>query len=114
MKNNIIRIALLVFGFTSLVNTANAQDPAFSQFYSNPLYLNPAFAGANNGGCPTATLNYRDQWPGIGRTYVTYSASYDQHVDALGGGLGVIVAQDKSGSKPKHFAFTFIFLPSRS
>ena len=98
MKNNIFRIALLVFGFTLLGNTANAQDPAFSQFYSNPLYLNPAFTGANNGGCPTATLNYRDQWPGIGRTYVTYSASYDQHIDALGGGLGVIVAQDKSGS----------------
>ena len=31
-------------------------------------------------------LNYRDQWPGIGRTYVTYSASYDQHIDVLGGG----------------------------
>jgi type IX secretion system PorP/SprF family membrane protein len=98
MKNNIFKSVLLVFTLILLGKSANAQDPAFSQFYSNPLYLNPAFAGANNGGCPTSTLNYRDQWPGIGRTYVTYSASYDQHVDALGGGLGVIVAQDKSGS----------------
>jgi type IX secretion system PorP/SprF family membrane protein len=98
MKNNIFKSVLLVFTLILLGKAANAQDPAFSQFYSNPLYLNPAFAGANNGGCPTSTLNYRDQWPGIGRTYVTYSASYDQHVDALGGGLGVIVAQDKSGS----------------
>ena len=24
---------------------AHAQDPEFSQFYSNPLLLNPAFAG---------------------------------------------------------------------
>ncbi len=23
----------------------NAQDPKFSQFYANPIYLNPAFAG---------------------------------------------------------------------
>ena len=98
MKNNIVRITTLIFGLLLVCNTGLAQDPAFSQFYSNPLYLNPAFAGANNGGCPTANLNYRDQWPGIGRTYVTYSASYDQHIDALGGGLGVIVAQDKSGS----------------
>ena len=98
MKNNIVRINTLIFGLLLVCNTGLAQDPAFSQFYSNPLYLNPAFAGANNGGCPTANLNYRDQWPGIGRTYVTYSASYDQHIDALGGGLGVIVAQDKSGS----------------
>jgi type IX secretion system PorP/SprF family membrane protein len=98
MKNNLLKTILLAFSLVLLGKTANAQDPAFSQFYSNPLYLNPAFAGANNNGCPTATLNYRDQWPGIGRTYVTYSASYDQHVDALGGGLGIIVAQDKSGS----------------
>ena len=76
---------------------ANAQDPAFSQFYANPLYLNPAFAGATPKGCPRANLNYRDQWPGIGRTYVTTSASYDQHIDALGGGLGIIVSQDRSG-----------------
>jgi type IX secretion system PorP/SprF family membrane protein len=98
MKNNILKSFLLAFALVLLGNNAYGQDPAFSQFYSNPLYLNPAFAGANNNGCPTAILNYRDQWPGIGRTYVTYSASYDQHVDALGGGLGVIVAQDKSGS----------------
>ena len=98
MKNNLLKTILLTFSLVLLGKTANAQDPAFSQFYSNPLYLNPAFAGANNNGCPTATLNYRDQWPGIGRTYVTYSASYDQHVDALGGGLGIIIAQDKSGS----------------
>ena len=85
----------LVLLFT---NTANAQDPAFSQFYANPLYLNPAFAGASADGCPRATLNYRDQWPGIGRTYVTYSVSYDQHIDGIGGGLGIIVAQDRSGN----------------
>lgn len=98
MKNNFIRITILVLGFTLLGNTTNAQDATFSQFFSNPLYLNPAFAGANNGGCPTASLNYRDQWPGIGRTYVTYTASYSQHVDALGGGLGVLVMQDKTGT----------------
>ena len=26
--------------------TASAQDPEFTQFYSNLVYLNPAFAGA--------------------------------------------------------------------
>jgi type IX secretion system PorP/SprF family membrane protein len=86
---------LLCFLF---VDSSKAQDPAFSQFYANPLYLNPAFAGASAGGCPRATLNYRDQWPGIGRTYVTFSAAYDQHVNALGGGLGIIVAKDRSGA----------------
>jgi len=78
-------------------NTANAQDPSFSQFYASPLYLNPAFAGAGPDGCPRATLNYRDQWPGIGRTYVTTSAAYDQHINALGGGLGILIMNDRSG-----------------
>ena len=98
MKNNILKSFLLSFTLVLLGNNAYGQDPAFSQFYSNPLYLNPAFAGANNNGCPTTNLNYRDQWPGIGRTYVTYSASYDQHVDALGGGIGILVHQDQAGS----------------
>ena len=72
-----------------------AQDPEFTQFYANPLYLNPAFAGTAR--CPRVNLNYRNQWPAISGTYVTYSASYDQHFDALAGGLGLLVTNDKAG-----------------
>lgn len=75
--------------------SAFAQDPVFTQFYANPLYLNPAFAGTAR--CPRAVLNYRNQWPNISGTFVTYSASYDQHVDALAGGLGILVTNDKAG-----------------
>lgn len=72
-----------------------AQDPEFTQFYANPLYLNPAFAGASR--CPRFVLNYRNQWPGITGRFITYSASYDQHVDALSGGLGFLVTHDEAG-----------------
>lgn len=72
-----------------------AQDPEFTQFYANPLYLNPAFAGTAK--CPRAILNYRNQWPSISGTFVTYNASYDQHVDVLHGGLGLMVTQDRAG-----------------
>ena len=96
MLNNISKIFIVVAACFFISHDANAQDPAFSQFYANPLYLNPAFAGTN--GCPRANLNYRDQWPGIGRTYVTTSASWDQHINAIGGGLGVMVSQDRSGA----------------
>lgn len=77
--------------------TANlkAQDPQFTQFYANPLYLNPAFAGTNI--CPRVSLNYRNQWPALSGTFVTYSASYDQHVKALSGGLGLLVMNDQAG-----------------
>lgn len=74
---------------------AFAQDPEFTQFYANPLYLNPAFAGTAR--CPRINLNYRNQWPAISGTYVTYSASYDQHFDAIAGGVGLLVMNDKAG-----------------
>ena len=83
-------ILLLVISFRSA-----AQDPTFSQYYSNKLYLNPAFAGTAK--CPRLTLNYRNQWPGIDNSFVTYSASYDQQVDALNGGIGVLVMTDRAG-----------------
>ena len=98
MSNRIFSIFIIIAMFLCISNNVKAQDPAFSQFYANPLYLNPAFAGASEGGCPRATLNYRDQWPGISRAYVTTSASWDQHVNAVGGGLGMIVSQDRSGA----------------
>jgi len=96
MFNHISKIIIAVSVFLFIEKSAQAQDPAFSQFYANPLYLNPAFAGTNE--CPRVSLNYRDQWPGIGRTYITTSASYDKHISAIGGGLGLMVAQDRAGA----------------
>ena len=69
----IFAILSCLFVFAS----ANAQDPAFTQFYANPLYLNPAMAGSH--GCPRFALNYRNEWPQLSGNYVTYSASYDQY-----------------------------------
>lgn len=75
---------------------ARAQDPQFSQFYANHLYLNPAFAGSAR--CPRFSLNYRNQWPAISGNFVTYSASYDQHIDAIQGGIGVNAFVDMSAN----------------
>lgn len=78
--------------FASAWNDLKAQDPQFTQFYANPLYLNPAFAGTAR--CPRICMNYRNQWPNLSGTYVTYAASYDQHIDAISGGIGIMVNQD--------------------
>jgi type IX secretion system PorP/SprF family membrane protein len=72
-----------------------SQDPEFSQFYANPLYLNPALAGAAI--CPRLVGNFRDQWPTVGGAFVTYSASYDQYVDFLHGGIGLLFVADRTG-----------------
>jgi type IX secretion system PorP/SprF family membrane protein len=84
-------IAILLFPASATL----AQDPHFSQFYANPLYLNPAFAGSAI--CPRLVMNYRNQWPAIPGTYVTYNASYDQYVSNLSGGLGLLVNTDAAG-----------------
>ena len=93
VKRYIIILAVLVLGNC---NFTSAQDAHFSQFYSNPLYLNPALAGAEN--CPRFTLNYRNQWPGFGQTYVTYSLGYDQYISAIHGGIGVHLLHDNQAS----------------
>lgn len=72
--------------------TASAQDLEFTQFYANPLYLNPAFAGTN--GCARFTANYRNQWPALSGNYVSYAAAYDQYFDNINGGFGVILTND--------------------
>ncbi|MEI7733963.1 MAG: PorP/SprF family type IX secretion system membrane protein [Ferruginibacter sp.] len=68
---------LVVIISTLLVSVmAHAQDPHFSQFFSSPLTLNPAFTGKFNGLWRLAA-NHRDQWPSIPKAYVTSSASID-------------------------------------
>jgi type IX secretion system PorP/SprF family membrane protein len=66
--------------FTSLcllvTISLKAQDPHFSQFFSSPLTLNPAFTGKFDGSWRLAA-NHRDQWPSIPKAYVTSSASID-------------------------------------
>lgn len=84
---------LLVIGFMS---TSVAQDPQFSQFYANPLYTNPAFAGSEI--CPRIVMNYRNQWPKLPGGFTTYSISGDQYVDFLKGGLGIQVFQDNAAN----------------
>lgn len=90
MKRIITSLAVLF-----VVSTAQAQDPQFTQFYANPIYLNPAFAGSN--GCPRFAMNYRNQWPNLTGNYVTYSASYDQYFKNISGGIGVIGMHDQQG-----------------
>lgn len=93
MKN--VKLLVLV-GLLLATTEVQAQDPTFTQFYANPLYLNPAFAGSN--GCPRFAMNYRNEWPSLSGNYVTYSASYDQYFRNISGGFGVLATHDQQGS----------------
>lgn len=93
MHKRIIILLVAVLGLS--VMRVQAQDPMSSQFYANPLFLNPAMAGTNV--CPRLAFNFRDQWPSMPGTFMTYAASYDEHFDKIYGGIGVQFWGDRAG-----------------
>lgn len=82
--------------FITLTVDCFSQDPQYSQFLSNPLYLNPGFAGSTEG--QRFVVNNRNQWPGIPIAYQTYGASYDVNAQLLNSGFGILLNSDKAGT----------------
>ena len=87
-----MKIYLLLILTMAVVGIAQAQDPLFSQFYTTPLQINPAFAGVTY--APRVTLNYRNQWGAISGGYKTYAASYEQSIPTLNSGFGLMLLAD--------------------
>src|SRR5690606_36383556 len=65
------------------------QDFHYSQFYSAPLYLNPALTGSAE--LSRAGLNYRKQWPGLAQDFTAYSAYFDHYSFNLNSGFGLAI-----------------------
>lgn len=93
MKHRNIGVGLMFLALVCFQQLL-AQDPEFTQFYASPMYLNPAFAGTSK--CPRLVMNYRNQWPSLSGAFVTSAVSYDQHVNAVRGGLGVMFMNDRA------------------
>ena len=105
-----IALTLMLIAFR--VMQGSGQDPHFSQFYANRVYLNPAYTGIEAGW--TMNINYRNQWFGlpdasIGRfsdSYGTYSVSLEKQVSCMYGrddinlGVGLSVFKDDAGAQP--------------
>lgn len=94
---SIVIIALMLL--LGLSKNTFGQDPEFTQFYSNPLYLNPAFAGSKV--CPRVAMNFRNQWANLSGSFKTGSVSYDQMVQSMSGGLGLLVMTDNAANTLK-------------
>lgn len=88
----VLRIAVLL-----LINCAVslAQDPTFSQFYLNPLYVNPAYTGMNEG--LRICANYRNLWGNIPSRFPSYSISADAQNLSISSGLGLNMVSDLEG-----------------
>ncbi|MEM6965042.1 MAG: PorP/SprF family type IX secretion system membrane protein, partial [Bacteroidota bacterium] len=91
MKKLITNIILCCFVLTM----TQAQDPSFSQFYANRIYLNPAFTGLDNGIGVSAVS--RLQWIAADRGFRTYSLSAEVKRPFIKSGFGIQLLQDEQG-----------------
>lgn len=95
-KNITWKLCFLVSLISFLTESSKAQDIQFSQFYSSPLYLNPAFAGSAHH--HRLITHNRWQWPNLAAKFTTYSFTYDTYLNHFKSGLGLMVTNDRQGS----------------
>ena len=81
-----------------LTTTSYAQDMNYSQYFSTPIYYNPAFTGINSG--LRARFLFRDQWPSLPSPFKSYYFSADLGDRNLpgSGGIGLMINQDTPGA----------------
>ncbi len=104
MKKNLLYALTALLQLLVFVSESWAQDPQFTQIYSSPLYLNPAFAGNLDYDCRKLTasrfktmVNYRSQYNG---DFSTLYGTIDYKDKSGRLGIGGMIIQDKNGSVP--------------
>ncbi|MEM9992105.1 MAG: type IX secretion system membrane protein PorP/SprF, partial [Bacteroidota bacterium] len=107
MKKNyytkIISAAFVVLGCSlgSVLNTLQAQDIHFSQFYHSPLNLSPALAGIYSGDI-RFMANYNSQWENVPVGYRTFSGAaekkfYYEGLKSSYFAVGLLLNNDQAG-----------------
>lgn len=99
MKNRYISTILVIISLSVLAPAVQSQtDMNYSQYFSTPIYYNPAYTGINTG--IRARFLFRDQWPTLPVPYKSYFFSADLGDRNLpgSGGLGIMINQDTPGS----------------
>ena len=89
-----IQLTIAVFYIFS-TQFSLAQDPQYSQFYANPIYLNPALTGLNE--MTRAGTSFRNQWTGLGANFVTFGAFVDHFSPWYKSGIGLSFMSDRAG-----------------
>lgn len=73
----------------------HAQDPSFSQFYANRIYLNPAFTGIEPGVAVTGIG--RVQWVRVDQGYRTFGFTAEMQLPVARVGLGLHLLSNTEG-----------------
>lgn len=107
MKILLLTSIILVF----CTSITFAQDAAFSQFYANKLYLNPAFAGSQEG--LTLSTAYRRQWNYVPGGFNTFAVSADIQEPYINSAFGFLASRDIEGEgllQTTNFGFVYAYI----
>lgn len=77
------------------INLSAQQDPQFTQYFFNKLWVNPGAAGANDAIC--ANLLGRSQWIGFEGNPNTVLFSADMPINSINSGVGLSFYSDRLG-----------------
>jgi type IX secretion system PorP/SprF family membrane protein len=91
MKKTLTIIALALGSVSAFAQ----QDPQFSQYMHNKMFMNPGYAGMRQALC--FSLIGRQQWAGFDGSPTSGVFSADVYLPPLRGGLGLNVMYDKLG-----------------
>ncbi|MCB0706360.1 MAG: PorP/SprF family type IX secretion system membrane protein [Saprospiraceae bacterium] len=88
-------VLFVVISFCCLTPKSWSQDPSFSQFYANRIYLNPAFTGLDRGVAVSGVS--RAQWLRVDRAFLTYGLTAEMQIPIVRLGLGLHLMRDEEG-----------------
>jgi type IX secretion system PorP/SprF family membrane protein len=93
-----VKLKFYVIGLVTFfsVSALHSQDPQFTQFYANKLYLAPSFAGATKQNRVSAI--YRNQWAAVPGAFNTFAFSFDHYFSTFNSGVGLLLVRDVAGS----------------
>jgi type IX secretion system PorP/SprF family membrane protein len=88
--------SLFLFLLFALIESGHSQDPQFSQYFNNPVYLNPAFTGETR--VWKFSLNSRFQWMNSPAQYTSHAVTAEYNISANQTGLGFQMLYDQTGT----------------
>ena len=91
MKKFVFLIVCSVFQILAV-----AQQPLYTQYYTNPLPVNPAFTGSSHQF--RAGINFRNQWSNFDDPITAYSIYADNYFANINSGIGFLAYSDQAGS----------------
>lgn len=89
------KLVFLVSILASSISLSAQQDPLYSQYFNNPMLINPAFAGSNER--LYAGVAFRSQWAGVDGGPTTFNFNSHIALAANKVGVGLILLQDQLG-----------------